>query len=998
MNKNSLEEHHLGFVPITNGHGAEANNRSLPFVQNQMICLVCRHWLAATILALGALVLLTDDSSWAAPSGVPLTQTVPVLKIQKVGNGTVITDPPTGSLTAGQVVTLTATADFGWRFVNWSGDLNSTNNPATVTMDDNKTVKATFTRQASSTVTSDDFNTCSLKSHWSFSDPVGDAKLTVNGEQVEIQVPAGVEHDIWITGNRAPRLMQPANNVDFEAEVKFETPVNQRFQMQGLLIEQSDENFLRINFQSDGVQTYLAAYSFTSGGPTEQVFEEVENGAPLYLRVRRMKDLWKLSYSTNGTAWNSSADFEFTRALTVTQIGIFAGNAGGNPAFTALVDYFFNTASPITPEDPVNNTVPVNIAGEGSVAKGCGNPLTLTANPGLGWKFSAWSGNLSGNQNPAMLTLSGSQVVTATFVPKPLLLNITTSGSGAVLLDPNQIYFDTNEEVTLTAVADSGWVFSNWSGDVAGTDITQDVVMNSAKNIVANFRLLEDSSGIQSDDFNSCALNSGRWNFVDPVGDSQLTMTGSQAQIDVPGGVDHDVWINGNRAPRLLQSTANTDFEIEAKFESAPDESFQFQGILVEADTDNFIRFDFQFDGFDTRILAISFADGVPSPRINEVIAQGSPLYMRVLRSGDRWSLYYSYNGSEWITNNALTFSYQLAVTKVGPFAGNAGANPAFTSVVDYFFNTASPISPEDPVVNALPPITIIGSGTVERDPACGNPVTLTATPAANWQFVGWSGDLSGVENPTTVTANGDEQITATFVPVAGFFSDDFNACNLDTTVWNFIDPRGDATMQIRGVQELELTVPAGVDHDIYPIPDSSDPINRAPRIMQPIADVDFELEVKFSSEVRRQYQLQGILIEQDSENFLRIDINHDGITPRILLLDFIDNVPFTIIDEAITGDAPWYLQVKRSGDSWTVRYSNDGTNWTEAVTFTQPLEPTQAGVFAGNAGANPAHTALVDYFFETRNRIDPEDGSPIQLTTTTNGNGTVAKSPDNTS
>jgi uncharacterized repeat protein (TIGR02543 family) len=43
------------------------------------------------------------------------------------------------------VVTLTATADAGWTFSNWTGDLTGSTNPDTITMDGNKTVTATFT-------------------------------------------------------------------------------------------------------------------------------------------------------------------------------------------------------------------------------------------------------------------------------------------------------------------------------------------------------------------------------------------------------------------------------------------------------------------------------------------------------------------------------------------------------------------------------------------------------------------------------------------------------------------------------------------------------------------------------------------------------------------------------------------------------------------------------------------------------------------------------------
>ena len=46
----------------------------------------------------------------------------------------------------GDVVTLTATADPGWSFFGWEGDLTGNTNPITITMDASKAVTATFTQ------------------------------------------------------------------------------------------------------------------------------------------------------------------------------------------------------------------------------------------------------------------------------------------------------------------------------------------------------------------------------------------------------------------------------------------------------------------------------------------------------------------------------------------------------------------------------------------------------------------------------------------------------------------------------------------------------------------------------------------------------------------------------------------------------------------------------------------------------------------------------------
>src|SRR5207247_10169199 len=64
--------------------------------------------------------------------------------------------------------------------------------------------------------------------------------------------------------------------------------------------------------------------------------------------------------------------------------------------------------------------------------------------------------------------------------------------------------------------------------------------------------------------------------------------------------------------------------------------------------------------------------------------------------------------------------------------------------------------------------VTLVGSGTVAKSPnqatyTHGTVVQLTATPAAGWHFVSWSGDASGTANPLSVTMDADKSITATF-------------------------------------------------------------------------------------------------------------------------------------------------------------------------------------------------------------------------------------------
>jgi len=89
---------------------------------------------------------LVASPVWIA--GAPFNITPPAqytLTVNKVGNGNVTLSPAGGTYYAGTVVQLTATADSGWTFGGWSGDLTGSTNPTTITMNGNKTATATFT-------------------------------------------------------------------------------------------------------------------------------------------------------------------------------------------------------------------------------------------------------------------------------------------------------------------------------------------------------------------------------------------------------------------------------------------------------------------------------------------------------------------------------------------------------------------------------------------------------------------------------------------------------------------------------------------------------------------------------------------------------------------------------------------------------------------------------------------------------------------------------------
>lgn len=67
--------------------------------------------------------------------------------------------------------------------------------------------------------------------------------------------------------------------------------------------------------------------------------------------------------------------------------------------------------------------------------------------------------------------------------------------------------------------------------------------------------------------------------------------------------------------------------------------------------------------------------------------------------------------------------------------------------------------------------VSTSGNGSVTKSPSQfsylqGSTVTLTASPNNGWAFSGWSGDLSGTQNPLDITADSNKNIVANFVEI----------------------------------------------------------------------------------------------------------------------------------------------------------------------------------------------------------------------------------------
>ena len=119
-----------------------------------------------------------------------------------------------------------------------------------------------------------------------------------------------------------------------------------------------------------------------------------------------------------------------------------------------------------------------------------GASVAITATPNTGYTFTGWSGDATGSLNPLPITMNANKNITANFAltSSGFTLNVVAT-NGSVLKNPNELTYTSGASVVLTATANTGYTFTGWSGDATGSVSPLTVIMNSNKNITANFVL-----------------------------------------------------------------------------------------------------------------------------------------------------------------------------------------------------------------------------------------------------------------------------------------------------------------------------------------------------------------------------------------------------------------------------------------------------------------------------------------------------------------------------
>ncbi len=361
------------------------------------------------------------------------------LKINIDGEGT--TDPSAGShiYEEGTNVTVEATPNQGWEFVEWTGDEAGTDTTLNVTMDSDKNITAVFEEEA------------------------GEYELTISIDGEGTTAPSSGTHT-FEEGTNVTVEATSADGWQFVEWTGDETCADMTIN----ITMNSDKNITAI-FEKESSGEYELTISINGEGATQpsagnHTYEEMTNVTVEAIPAEG----WEF---TNWTGDETGTD----TTINVTM--------DSNKDITAVF------------EETEEYDLIINVEGagttepsEGTHSYEDGEEVTVTATPEEGWQFVEWTGDHTAEDEEITVTMDEGKEITAHFeelVAYDLTINAEEGGT----TDPEPGIYTREEgtEVTVEAIPEDDWKFVEWTGDEIGTDPKVDIEMDSDKEITAVF-------------------------------------------------------------------------------------------------------------------------------------------------------------------------------------------------------------------------------------------------------------------------------------------------------------------------------------------------------------------------------------------------------------------------------------------------------------------------------------------------------------------------------
>jgi uncharacterized repeat protein (TIGR02543 family) len=458
----------------------------------------------------------------------------------------------------------------------------------------------------------------------------------------------------------------------------------------------------------------------------------------------------------------------------------------------------------------------VNVVGNGTVTR---NPLnttyaggtivTLTAVPSANWTFSGWSGDVTGTQNPPNVTMTGNKSVTATFVQASLAsytLTVNVVGNGTVTRNPLNTTYAGGTIVTLTAVPSANWTFQGWSGELTGTQNPASITVDGNKTVTATFVTGTFAGSIdlftQKTPFGGKGPNQSSDAFQQQelvVLYGLVTFSGDPIvnkivafQVNGPANSLQNMTVTGTgttnssgiaefsfrmpTAPANGQQTvfgewyavATVDVDQVQLSDSLTFEVGWIVSIKSIVTLNENLDPQTSFARQDTVVFNLTLENIALTPRSATITVDAEDVTGNLIIHAELDNLSIPPGESYTQVSSQIPETARLGEANVSATAYTAPPSSGGTPYSPSVYTTFDIVT----AVYYTLTVNVVGNGSVTEIPFAASylrntNVTLTAVPGANWTFQGWSGDVSGVQNPVNVTMDGNKAVTATFTLVS---------------------------------------------------------------------------------------------------------------------------------------------------------------------------------------------------------------------------------------
>jgi hypothetical protein len=186
------------------------------------------------------------------------------------------------------------------------------------------------------------------------------------------------------------------------------------------------------------------------------------------------------------------------------------------------------------------------------------------------------------------------------------------------------------------------------------------------------------------DNFSFKKLSSD-WTLVDPIGDSTFDLAVNRGWLRITCPPYRDLCGPNTDAPRIVRTSISSDFVVETKVLATTDQCDEGAGILVWKDANTYLRLERISRTLSPPVYQeILFTAGGSNYLIVYVDTTLNPTYLKLVRSNNQYTGYYSSDGTTWLSTETLTTTLSGSID-VGLDVVNMYHSDTFYADFDYF-------------------------------------------------------------------------------------------------------------------------------------------------------------------------------------------------------------------------------------------------------------------------------------------------------------------------